>query len=1196
MGAKVAVTDVARGTTRNLVTDEAGQYVAPALTAGTYKVHAEAMGFSALDRENILLEVNKTVRVDLTLSPGSQTQTVTVTEEIPAIDTTSATLGGTLTNQSITSLPLNGRNFLQLLELRPGVVDNPNLNGGGNGTATSTNGRRQGADVLLIEGVTQFDLATSNVLINGNNNGAAGATLPIDAIQEFNTQQNAPPEFGWRDGSVTSVGVKSGTNSLHGTAYAFGRHAAATDASPYAFDGIPTQSHIAREQFGATVGGPFVKDKLFWFLGLEMIRQTNHDLVSIDAPLSIANPGTPNPALSMVDACNAVKSSGGTISALSARLAGLDPTTCVVKPGSDTFMNVFHYNPTSSKRITSPTVANQPENNGLAKVDWNLTERHHLNGLFFIAKASQFSTSPLQPYWGSVTDGTVYQYSGSWTWTPTSSLVNDLRFGSASSKGGEVTKDVDRLPSDPYPDGYSMNTGVTNPAYGGFPCIIFGSTRTPTFSSLGTCGKPGTRGPQGQLNFRDSVSYLRGNHAFRFGGEVVFVKFDNSSLSNVQGTLNFTDSGSTPALVNFLTGTFPASSSSLNITGGDLSYGLRERWYSAFFGDTWRITPRVTLTPGVRYEYMEAPHEIENHLGTFDPNVTGGLAVVGPGLPHSRLFSPQKANFLPRGGVAWDIFGNGKTVLRGGIGLLSSFPSITTFVQSVPFGANLIDASGNVVVNHTGDPLSQASSFIIPYKASDLAGWNTGAPIFPNIGSGGAAPCSAPQVGTPCQTNAPDPNFKYTKSVQWNVDLQRAITNKLTIDIAYVANHGFDETAVIDLNAVPVGTGWNTPWTAAQITAFNATQSASNRLNAADAGFTSAQICIGQAFAGDIGKCRPNNDAIVAARPYNAKFPWFNYIIRPTAAFRSNYNGLQVSLDGRNYHGVSFLASYTYSHALDSWSRSSQTAPVVVNMNDIFYQYGNGDSDIRHRMRFSPSWQIPGIKSPAQMLEGWSLSGILALQGGFAWGATDQTTNDWAGNAENANANSRPNNGVWQTWNYFGPKSAFNSNATSGNNMPCYGKLTGCTPLSFTANPSTLSPALASVQQSCLTAAQAPYQGNTTLMALAVQSLNNNGCYIRDGGVMTPPAYGTLGNAGRNAFRGPGYFNVDMNVSKRWQLGERYSAQLRVEVFNLFNHVNYGLPGGDPTAGISPTAAGFGYTRSTVGNPRRMQFGLKLAF
>ena len=349
-------------------------------------------------------------------------------------------------------------------------------------------------------------------------------------------------------------------------------------------------------------------------------------------------------------------------------------------------------------------------------------------------------------------------------------------------------------------------------------------------------------------------------------------------------------------------------------------------------------------------------------------------------------------------------------MLRAGIGLLSSFPSITTFVQSVPFGSNLIDASGNTVVSHTGDPISQASSFIIPYVAGDLSGWNSGAPIFPNVGTGAAAPCSAAPTGTQCQTNAPDPDFKYTKSLQWNVDVQRAITSRLTVDVAYVANHGFDETLVTDLNSVPVGTGW----TPAVITAC---------LNS-----TNGSTASGTA-------CKPNAAAIKTARPFNAAFPWFNYIIRPTSGFRSNYNGLQMSLDGRNYHGVSFLASYTFSHSLDTWSRSSQTAPILVDPTKPDYQYGNGDSDIRHRVRFSPTWRIPGIKSPGQMLEGWSIGSILALQGGFAWGAVDQTKNDWAGNGANANANTRPNNGVWQTWNLSGPR--MHSTPTPPAATPC---------------------------------------------------------------------------------------------------------------------------------------------------------------
>ena len=281
-GARVTVTDVARGTTRALVTDEAGQYAAPALTAGTYTVRAEAAGFSALERSNVLVEVGQNIRIDLTLSPGAQTQTITVTEEVAAIDTTSATLGGTISNQAILALPLNGRNFMRLLELRPGVVTSP----GSNSSSSSTNGRRAGADVILVEGITQFDMATTNQLINGSgkgSNGDSSSSLPIDAIQEFNTQQNAPAEYGWRDGSVVNVGIKSGTNSLHGTAYAFGRDAAATDAKNF-YTGQVTPATM--EQFGGTVGGPILKSKLFWFAAFEGLR-----------PEQLSPPGHPGPGL-----------------------------------------------------------------------------------------------------------------------------------------------------------------------------------------------------------------------------------------------------------------------------------------------------------------------------------------------------------------------------------------------------------------------------------------------------------------------------------------------------------------------------------------------------------------------------------------------------------------------------------------------------------------------------------------------------------------------------------------------------------------------------------------------------------------------------------------------------------------------------------------------------------------------------------
>ena len=798
---------------------------------------------------------------------------------------------------------------------------------------------------------------------------------------------------------------------------------------------------------------------------------------------------------------------------------------------------MFPYNPTASTLFYPGNPATQPLNNGLAKVDWNVNQRNHVSGFYYDSRADSTGGASIQPYWSTLGISKTQEYAGGWTWTPNSAWVNELRAGWAGALGDLEPGDVGRLPSDPWPNGYSMNTGVTKREHGGFPVITF----TSGIQNLGVSSKSGIRGPQGQLNIRDSVSYLTGNHSFKFGFEHVFVVFDDGSHANTPGTVDFAD------LTNFLQGT-PIGG---GIVNGNTDERLRARWYAGFLQDTWRIAPRLTITPGVRYEYSGAPHEMDNHLGTFDPAIRGGIARIRVDRP--RLYSPEKLGFSPRIGIAWDIRGNATTVLRAGISRLSSIPGMTALAAASPFGANI----PSIGLDRSGTDINKNFPNSLAFTASQIA-WNTTGPIFP-IGSAAGPSCT---VAVPCGTFATDPNFKKPKSLQWNVDIQRAITNRLTLDVAYVGNHGYDETHSIDLNGVPVGTGW-TP------TVIN---------NCILNGGTAAN------------GCRVDTAAITAARPYNSQFPYYNYIVRTTSGFFSNYNGLQVTLEGRNFHGLTFLSAYTYGHALDMWTKSSQGTQVLVDPLNPRLQYGNSDQDLRHRFRFSPSWTVPGIKSPGQMLQGWTISGVLALQGGFPWGAIDATRNDWIGTGENLNSVvPSPNSGVLQSWNYSGPREAFNSSNVP---IPCYGRLNGCT--AFASAP-------LSIQQLCMQTAQAPY-GDATFQKLALRSLENNACYVRGGGVLTPPAYGTNGNAGRNTFWGPGFKNVDLAISKTWHLGERTRTEFRTEFFNLFNHPNFGAPGTNPTSG---SAGGFGFARATPdasnavlgsGGPRHIQFGLKVAF
>jgi hypothetical protein len=1174
-GATVTVTDVARGVTRALTTDNAGQYVAPSLNPGTYTIRAEAKGFRSAEHSGVLIEVGQNIRLDLTVQPGEQTQTVTVTGEVPAIDTTDATLGGTVSNDSINALPLNGRNFERLLQLRPGVVT---AVGTGSGQ-TSTNGRRQGQDLLLVEGIAQIGQSGGvngimNVVYRG---GDSSSLLPIDAIQEFNTEQNPKAEYGLKDGSVVNVGIKSGTNSLHGTAYAFGRDSQATDAGNFfSTPGVNPVTPATVEQFGATAGGRIIKDKLFWFASYEGLRTTLGDIAldTIPADVSMTTPGNPagNPAFSMVDACNAVGRVN--VNPLSAQLAGLPPGSCVPQPASSTFENLFPFttNTTTTGNFAPGLTTTGPLNNGLFKGDYIPGPHHHLNGMVYISKTSQTvnaAAGELLPQWNAAVTTNIQMYEGAWTWTPGSSWVNDLRMGYSFLDDLTLPGDVKIIPANPWPNGYGMNTGVdvaNNPFYGGLPQITFGG-----FSGyLGEGSRQSHRGPEGDVNLVETVSYLRGKHAFKFGFDYIDIIFDGNTFTTAQGVAKFTATKTASSLQTFLTG---------NPSGGSILLGnpqtnIRSHWYGGFIQDDWRLTTRLTLNLGIRYDYATPPVERNNYIGGFNPNVspatTAAVQQVGPGAPISSLYNGDHRDFSPRLGVAWDVKGNGKTVVRAGASLIRISSTLETLVGTVPFGANFPDIN----VNNSGTAINAHTPVQLSVAAASF-NWNLAGPVFPSTAPQTIVTNGVPvqysgvtcTAKTPCSTNNVDPNYRQPGAIEWNLDVQRAITGNLTVDAAYVGNHGYKEASWVDLNQPAIGTGWNTPWTAAQLAAA--------KLGAAgDAGLTSAQMCLGQ---GPAPFCSVNTAAELG--PYSAKFPYLNYIIQAGNGEISNYDALQVTVNERLAYGLRFLAGYSYAHALDEYSaRGPAALPMDPNGTDFRTTYGNSSSDIRHRFTFSPSYNIPGMKSPGQMLQGWTLSGILTLQSGQPWSPIDATSNDLLGTGE---FNSQPNiGGVYQAWNYAGPRSAFKSGPIS-------------IPL-LKGNAATAA---------CGTAAQAPYAGNAQLQGLALASLSAFGCYVQGGGILTPPAYGTVGNSGRNVFGSPAYYNVDFSVSKIWTLKERYSAQFRAEFFNLFNRADFPIPA-TPT-GTDPSRGQFGCSCTTPdvnnpvlgsGGPRHIQFGLKLTY
>src|SRR5438128_5152825 len=432
-GVRVTVTDVDRGTSRVLVTDEAGAYNAPSLPPGTYRVGAELTGFKTVERPNIVLEVGRELKVDFTLEPGAISEKVTVTDEAPMVETANAVLGGTLQPGTIADLPLNGRNFMNLLQLRPGVTIYP---GGGAWTQT-TNGLRPEHNVYILDGITAMEPLGGQSTINSVSlAGDAASLLAIDTIQEFSTQQNPKAEYGWKPGSVTSVALKSGTNAWHGTSNYFFR-TDSTDARNPFLAGDQKQE-IGLKEFGGTLGGPIKKDKAFFFFAYEGQRYHVGNPAVFTYPsldpnaLSIAGATT-----SLVRACNTIRAAGTPLSPTSLKVSGLD-ANCSRTSGYSIFDLPKQFergvdsNGAASANVSGSLNTEYNVDGGLAKIDLHPGEKHTINGKYYIGTHRGLvvnNQTITQTYWRPSDNAWVHFFGVQWDYAKSSSVVNTARFG-----------------------------------------------------------------------------------------------------------------------------------------------------------------------------------------------------------------------------------------------------------------------------------------------------------------------------------------------------------------------------------------------------------------------------------------------------------------------------------------------------------------------------------------------------------------------------------------------------------------------------------------------------------------------------------------------------------------------------------------------------------------------------------------------
>jgi hypothetical protein len=1150
-GATVVVTDTQHGTSRTLVTDASGDYVAPDLIPGTYKIHVEAKGFKSAERPSVTVEVASDVRADFSLQPGNVSEIITVSGEIPLLNTTSSALGGTLSNQEINDLPLNGRNYENLLQLRPGVMRYP----GGGFSTTSTNGLRADDNAYFVEGLFNSEPFSGQGIINGAGIAGDSATiLPIDAIQEFNVQENPAAEYGWKPGAVVNVGLKSGTNTVHGSAFAFGRDGA-MDARNY-FNASPAPKNPRTlEQFGGSLGGAIIKDKAFFFGAYEGQRYNVGNTFSVTTPSMASLPDAGNCTSSLVvgdcggsipDAVDDLLANSVPISATSLLISG-----CTVS-GSGATATVscagtgFPINNSQSINVVQGFPNDVRVDNVIGKVDVNFNPHNTISGMYFFGNNSGTVEDfpELQSQWRSKIHTRAQVVGGNWIWTPNARWVNEARLGYNRLYQPTLPGDLNSPAS-----AYGLNTGVSGPFTGGLPRIGFAGAFVP---GLGAFKWPKFQGPDTITQFIDHVSYTVGTHALKFGGELHRDGVSGGAFGNARGSITFlggvaigTGAGST-ALEDFFAGDpFKAS-----VQVGDPRRQIHNWAYGLFVQDDWRVTRNLTINYGLRYEYNSVIKEAHNLLGNFDPNSTTGLIQAGMNGV-SGPYNPDHKNFAPRFGFAWDVTGRGNTVLRGGTSLVYetvNWESVLAFnnafgLANVPTGA-IIDGSGGTA----GGTITAGNLAIPPV----LPQWDSGVPLYGANVSTSLLDC----FDNPCPIMSVDRKITTPYVWNWTLNLQHAFTPNLSLEVAYVGNHGSNLTGIRDINQPPVGSGWGSG-PGGELT-----------------------LCLASAPAYD--NCAADtNGGEEANRPFATKFPYLSNIFQMGNVYRSNYNALQVTLNSRNYHGLSMVAGYTYSHALDDVGANwdfGYGAGLPEDSANVGREYGNSDFDMRQRFTLSLTYAIPGKKGFAQMLEGWEINSIVTLQSSQPWGPIDLGTDaSGTGSLPVSPPATAP-----IRWSFFGKPSDFKSRPTE---IPYFAGASNA---------------------SCATQAMA-VDGGTAGAATA--ALNLFGCYAQGASVMLPPPLGQFGNMSRNIFPDSGFKDFDLSIAKNWHLGERFRAQFRAEFFNILNHPNFANPyGGQNGFGLNdPSVQPFGCGCATPdvaaanpvigsGGSRAVQLGLKFTF